>query len=167
MYIEFLGIFKRGIRRRAVPGEIPVRSGDCRAFPRVANGRSRPKHTGGQLHAVIAGSCGSRLQKNDIPVRGNILKIMKKGCPKSSPHSPTATPPPKISGAGAGGAYFEKQAGPEHIWPGLKCVISVSRALPLYDKKQERRYNPFQSASRAFSGKLPLRPCRPGTRTEA
>ena len=106
------------MRRRAVHGEIPVRFSDCRAFPRVANGRSRPKHTGGQLHTIIAGSCGSRLQKNDIPVRGNILKIMKKGCPKSSPHSPTATLPPDISGAGAGETYFEKQAGPEHIGRG-------------------------------------------------
>ena len=118
MYIEFWGIFKRGMRRRTVLGKVPVRFSDCRAFPRMASGRSRPKHTGGQFRAVIAGSCGSRLQKNDVPVRGNILKIMKKGCPKSSPRSPTTPLPPKISGAGAGGAYFEKQVGPEHIGRG-------------------------------------------------
>ena len=71
-YIVWFRMVGRGIRRRAVFGEVPVRFDDRRAFPRRADSRGRPircnrkKRTGNALCPLLPDG------KAHCPVRGNI-----------------------------------------------------------------------------------------------
>ena len=82
-YIVWFRMVERGIRRRAVLGEVPVRFDDRRVFPRRADGRGRPircnrkKRTGNALCPLLP-VVSTTDGKAHCPVRGNMLKVLKR-----------------------------------------------------------------------------------------
>lgn len=164
-YGEWFRMFRGGMRRRVTVGEVPVRFDDSRAFLRVNEYKKKRTGNGSPPLLPMDRMTGER---GPNPVRGNILKVLKRVRGRRKVRAVMERPCRRVFPAQEHVKRILRNGRDRNISRGVEmCRFRSLRPLTLGNKKQERRYNPFGSASRAFSGKLPLRPCRPGTCTGA
>ena len=74
-YSEWFRMFRGGMRRRVTVGEVPVRFDDSRAFLRVNEYKKKRTGNGSPPLLPMDRMIGER---GPNPVRGNILKVLKR-----------------------------------------------------------------------------------------
>lgn len=160
-------MFRGGMRRRVAVGEVPVRFDVSRAFLRRADSRGRPircnrkKRTGNALCSLLPMTCTVH-GKAHCPVRGNILKVLKRVRGRRKVRAVMECPCCRVFPALEHVKRILRNGRDRNISKGVEmCRFRFPRPLTLGHKKQERRYNPFQSASRALCGSCPYAPAAP------
>ena len=160
-------MFRGGMRRRVTVGEVPVCFDDSRAFLRRADSRGRPircnkkKSTGNGSPPLLP---MDRMigERGPNPVRGNILKVLKRVRGRRKVRTVMECPCCRVFPALEHVKRILRNGRDRNISKGVEmCRFRFPRPLTLGHKKQERRYNPFQSASRALCGSCPYAPAAP------
>lgn len=141
-------MFRGGMRRRVTVGEVPVCFDDSRAFLRRADSRGRPircnkkKRTGNGLCPLLA-TCTVH-GKAHCPVRGNILKVLKRVRGRRKVRTVMECPCCQVFSALEHVKCILRNGRNRNISKGGEmCRFRSPRPLTLGNKKQERRYNPY------------------------
>ena len=141
-------MFRGGMRRRVMVGEVPVRFDDSRAFLRVVNGLSSPlcdnkkKRTGNGPHPLLP---MDRMigERGPNPVRGNIMKVLKRVRGRRKVRTVMECPCRRVFPALEHVKRILGNGQDRDISRGVEMCNFVPRTLQDTIKKQERRYNPY------------------------
>ena len=160
-YNEWFRMFRGGMRRRVTVGEVPVRFDDSRAFLRVNEYKKKRTGNGSPPLLPMDRMIGER---GPSPVRGNIWKVSRR---VRGRREFRIAPCRRVFPALEHVKRILRNGRDRNISRGVEMCDFCSPGPARYKKKTGAQVQPQRSASRAFFGKLPLRPCRPGTCTEA